>query len=76
METVVFRNALREFAYRLLTPGGRWLLADFIALGFMKPILSLLRLHQLPDRGRAELIATLGLGRERWTAPSREPVAL
>lgn len=35
---------------RVLTPGGRWLLADFVATGFMKPIRRLLRLHQFPDR--------------------------
>ena len=34
---------------RVLTPGGRWLLADFVASGFMKPIRALLRLHQFPD---------------------------
>lgn len=36
---------------RVLTPGGRWLLADFIASGFMRPIRGLLRLHQFPVRG-------------------------
>jgi ubiquinone/menaquinone biosynthesis C-methylase UbiE len=36
---------------RVLTPGGRWLLADFVATGFMKPIRRLLGLHQFPDRG-------------------------
>jgi ubiquinone/menaquinone biosynthesis C-methylase UbiE len=35
---------------RVLTPGGRWLLADFVASGIMKPVRSLLRLHQFPDR--------------------------
>lgn len=35
---------------RVMTPGGRWLLADFIASGFMKRVRSLLRLHQFPDR--------------------------
>ena len=35
---------------RVLTPGGRWLLADFVASGLMKPIRRLLRLHQFPDR--------------------------
>ena len=35
---------------RVLTPGSRWLLADFVASGLMKPIRRLLRLHQFPDR--------------------------
>jgi ubiquinone/menaquinone biosynthesis C-methylase UbiE len=35
---------------RVLTPGGRWLLADFIASGFMRQVRSLLRLHQFPER--------------------------
>jgi ubiquinone/menaquinone biosynthesis C-methylase UbiE len=34
---------------RVLTPGGRWLLAEFVATGFMKPVRRLLRLHQFPD---------------------------
>jgi len=43
------KRGLAEVA-RVLTPGGRWLLAEFVASGFMKPIRSLLRLHQFPDR--------------------------
>jgi ubiquinone/menaquinone biosynthesis C-methylase UbiE len=35
---------------RVLTPGGRWLLADFVASGFVKPVRALLKLHQFPDR--------------------------
>ncbi len=35
---------------RVMTPGGRWLLADFVASGFMKHVRSLLRLHQFPKR--------------------------
>ena len=35
---------------RVLTSGGRWLLADFIASGFMRPVRRLLRLHQFPER--------------------------
>ena len=34
---------------RVLTPGGRWLLAEFVASGFMKSVRKLLRLHQFPD---------------------------
>jgi ubiquinone/menaquinone biosynthesis C-methylase UbiE len=36
---------------RVLTPDGRWLLAEFVPSGFMKRVRSLLRLHQFPDRG-------------------------
>ncbi len=39
---------------RVMTPGGRWLLADFVASGFMKRVRSLLRLHQFPDRAELE----------------------
>ncbi len=35
---------------RVLTPSGRWLLAEFVPSGFMKRVRSLLRLHQFPDR--------------------------
>ena len=35
---------------RVLTPRGRWLLADFVASGFMRHVRSLLRLHQFPER--------------------------
>jgi ubiquinone/menaquinone biosynthesis C-methylase UbiE len=35
---------------RVLTPGGQWLLADFVASGFMRPVRSLLRLHHFPER--------------------------
>jgi ubiquinone/menaquinone biosynthesis C-methylase UbiE len=35
---------------RVLTPDGRWLLAEFVPSGFMKSVRSLLRLHQFPDR--------------------------
>jgi ubiquinone/menaquinone biosynthesis C-methylase UbiE len=39
---------------RVLTPGGRWLLADFVASGFMRQVRSLLRLHQFPERADLE----------------------
>ena len=39
---------------RVLAPGGRWLLADFVASGFMKPVRRLLRLHQFPDPAHLE----------------------
>ncbi len=35
---------------RVLTPGGRWLLADFVASGFMSPVRRLLTRHQFPER--------------------------
>jgi ubiquinone/menaquinone biosynthesis C-methylase UbiE len=39
---------------RILTPGGRWVLADFVASGFMRQVRSLLRLHQFPERADLE----------------------
>jgi ubiquinone/menaquinone biosynthesis C-methylase UbiE len=39
---------------RILTPGGRWVLADFVASGFMRQVRSLLRLHQFPERAVLE----------------------
>ena len=41
---------------RMLTPGGRWLVAEFVATGFMKPVRRMLRLHQFPDRDRLEVV--------------------
>lgn len=35
---------------RVLTPRGRWLLAEFVASGFVELIRSVLRLHQFPER--------------------------
>ena len=35
---------------RVLTPGGRWLIAEFVPTGLMKRVRSLLRLHQFLDR--------------------------
>jgi len=47
---------------RVLAPGGRWLLADFVASGFMKPVRRLLRLHQFPDPAHLEdMLAGTGL---------------
>lgn len=39
---------------RVLAPGGRWLLADFMATGFMKYVRRLLRMHQFPERSQLE----------------------
>jgi ubiquinone/menaquinone biosynthesis C-methylase UbiE len=47
---------------RVLTPGGRWLLADFVASGFMSPVRRLLRLHQFPERAALEsMLSNAGL---------------
>jgi ubiquinone/menaquinone biosynthesis C-methylase UbiE len=45
---------------RVLTPGGRWLLAEFVASGFMGLVRSVLRLHQFPERAelRRRLLAS------------------
>lgn len=42
---------------RVLTPGGRWLLADFVPSGFMRYVRRLLRMGRFPER--AHLVATL-----------------
>jgi ubiquinone/menaquinone biosynthesis C-methylase UbiE len=44
---------------RVLTPHGRWLLAEFVASGFVGFIRSVLRLHQFPQRTklRRDLLA-------------------
>jgi len=47
---------------RVLAPGGRWLLADFVASGPMRPVRALLRMHQFPDRTHLRsLLAEAGL---------------
>jgi ubiquinone/menaquinone biosynthesis C-methylase UbiE len=47
---------------RILTPGGRWVLADFVASGFMRQVRSLLRLHQFPERAALEgMLSDAGL---------------
>jgi ubiquinone/menaquinone biosynthesis C-methylase UbiE len=47
---------------RVLTPGGRWLLAEFVATGFMKHVRRVLRLHQFPDRASLQaILSTRGL---------------
>jgi ubiquinone/menaquinone biosynthesis C-methylase UbiE len=47
---------------RILTPGGRWVLADFVASGFMRQVRSLLRLHQFPERADLEgMLSDAGL---------------
>ena len=47
---------------RVLAPGGRWLLADFIATGPIKYVRRILRLHQFPERHELEImLARAGL---------------
>jgi hypothetical protein len=47
---------------RVLSPGGRWLVAEFVPTGFMRRVRSLLRLHQFLDRGRLqEVLGKAGL---------------
>jgi ubiquinone/menaquinone biosynthesis C-methylase UbiE len=47
---------------RVLTPDGRWLLAEFVPSGFIKRVRSLLRLHQFPDRAHLQdVLAKTGL---------------
>ena len=43
------RAGIAEVA-RVLTPSGRWLLADFVATGFMRYVRRLFRLRKFPDR--------------------------
>lgn len=43
------RAGIAEVA-RVLKPGGRWLLADFIVDGFMRYVRRLLRMKQFPER--------------------------
>ena len=48
---------------RVLKPGGRWLLADFIVAGPMRYVRRLLRLRQFPERGElAAMLDSSGLG--------------
>jgi ubiquinone/menaquinone biosynthesis C-methylase UbiE len=55
------RRGAAEVA-RVLTPDGRWLLAEFVPLGFMKSVRSLLRLHQFPDRAHLrDVLGNAGL---------------
>lgn len=47
---------------RVLTPSGRWLLAEFVPSGFMKVVRRLLRLHQFPDSAHLrDLLLDAGL---------------
>ena len=54
-------RAVAEIA-RVLAPGGRWLLADFLATGLMRYIRLLLRMKRFPEReSLAAMLAAAGL---------------
>lgn len=64
------RKGVAEVA-RVLAPGGRWLLADFIAAGLMRYVRRLLRLRQFPERGEVDsMLSVEGL---RVVAERRVP---
>jgi ubiquinone/menaquinone biosynthesis C-methylase UbiE len=47
---------------RVMRPGGRWLLADFVATGPIKYVRRILRLHRFPEREELEvMLAGAGL---------------
>lgn len=52
------RQGIAEIA-RVLTPAGRWVLADFIATGLMRYIRRLLRINRMPERTELEAMLTL-----------------
>jgi ubiquinone/menaquinone biosynthesis C-methylase UbiE len=56
---------------RVLAPGGRWVLADFVAVGLMRPVRKLLRMHHFPSR--QELDQILGSAGLRAVAGHRVP---
>jgi ubiquinone/menaquinone biosynthesis C-methylase UbiE len=43
---------------RVLAPGGRWLLADFMATGLMRYVRRSLRMHQFPEQAQLETMLT------------------
>ena len=48
---------------RVLKPGGRWLLADFIPTGVLRYVRRLFRLRQFPERQQLDaMLASAGLG--------------
>lgn len=49
------RGAMVEIG-RVLKPGGRWLLADFVVEGFMRYVRRVLRLRQFPERVQLDLM--------------------
>lgn len=55
------RRGIAEIA-RVMTPSGRWILADFVAAGVLRYFRRLLRLEQFPERGRLDaMLAAAGL---------------
>lgn len=47
---------------RVMAPGGRWLLADFLATGLMRHVRRLLRMTRFPERGALDaMLAAAGL---------------
>ena len=47
---------------RVMAPGGRWLLADFVASGFMKYVRRVFRLRRFPERRDLDpMLAAVGL---------------
>lgn len=47
---------------RVLAPGGRWLLADFLATGLMRQVRRLLRMNRFPEReALSAMLAPAGL---------------
>lgn len=56
---------------RVLTPGGRWLLADFVPSGLMRYVRRLLRMRQFPER--ASLFAMLGAAGVQVVAERQAP---
>ena len=55
------RQGIAEVA-RVLTPGGRWLLADFVASGLMRYVRRMLRMRQFPEREQLDaMLETAGL---------------
>ena len=55
------RRGIAEVA-RVLAPGGRWLLADFIVAGLMRYLRRILRLTQFPERGEVgSMLSPAGL---------------
>jgi ubiquinone/menaquinone biosynthesis C-methylase UbiE len=55
------KDAIGEVS-RVMTPGGRWLLADFIPSGVLRYIRRLLRLKHFPERDQLDaMLASAGL---------------
>ena len=61
------RQGIAEIA-RVMTPSGRWILADFVVSGWLRYVRRLLRMRQFPERDHLETaLASAGLdvGAER-----------